>query len=136
MLSSYILATHNCPPTTFANCSFGKHIKVTGILYLHNLSDNRLTEPLPHYEIFKKLCGIQYPANVVLVLTMCEKVKDEMSKEREEFLKNHWRKRMGKKGVVFCHHGTKKSAWDAVTALGVKLTTPTSPGKNGNIEGQ
>jgi hypothetical protein len=98
--------------------SFGKKIKVTGILFLHNISQNRLTEPLPHYEIFKKLCGNQYPESVVLVSTMCEKVEPATCKDRREYLTAHWEKMMGKGAAVYSHYGTKESAWKVVSALG------------------
>jgi hypothetical protein len=97
-----------------------KHIKVTGILYLHNMTDNRLTEPLLPYEVFRKLCGSDsLAASVLFVLTMCEKVTPETCQNRREYLTNHWKKMMGEKAAVYSHYGTKQSAWDAVTALGV-----------------
>ncbi|KAF8811584.1 hypothetical protein BYT27DRAFT_7183861 [Phlegmacium glaucopus] len=100
--------------------AFGKRIKVTGILYLHNITDNRLTEPpLPHYEMFRKLCGKEYPGSVILVLTMWEKVDPEIGQRRKEYLTNHWKKMISGKAAVYCHDGTKQSAWEAVKALGV-----------------
>lgn len=109
---------HNSVPTTLPT-RFGKRIKVTGILYLHNITINRLTEPLPHYEIFRKLCGNQYPASVVLVLTMCEEVNAETCQMRRDYLTKHWKKMMGEKAAVYSHSGTKKSAWEGVATLGV-----------------
>ena len=105
--------------TYWPHPSFGKHIKVTGILYLYDITNNRLTEPLPRYELFTRLCGNEYPARVVLVLTMCEKVHSTTYQIRREYLTNHWKKMMGEKAAVYSHYGTKKSAWDVVTALGV-----------------
>jgi len=101
------------------NDAFGKNIKVTGILYLHRMTDNRLTEPLPHYEIFRKLCGDQFKGSVVLVLTMCEQVNDATFQDRMKYLTTHWKGVMSGKAAVCSHHGTKKSAWDVVAALGV-----------------
>ena len=80
---------------------------------------NRLTEPLPHYEIFRKLCGKEYSASVALVLTMSETVALETCQERTKFYKDYWKKMMGEKAVVCSHDGTKKSAWDVVADLGV-----------------
>jgi hypothetical protein len=97
-------------------------MKVSRILYLHDISINRSTEPLPHYEIyeiFRKLCGTEYSANVALVLTMCEKVAPATCQERTKYYKDHWKKMMGEKAVVYSHNGTKKSAWDVVAGLGV-----------------
>jgi len=99
--------------------ALGKHFKVTRILYLHDISINRLTQPLPHYEIFRKLCGKEYSASVALVLTMCENVAPATCQERTKFYKDHWKKMMGDRAVVYSHNGTKKSAWDVVAGLGV-----------------
>lgn len=109
---------HNSIPTT-SPTRFGKRIKVTGILYLHSITHNRLTEPLPHYEIFRKLCGNQYSGSVALVLTMCEKVNAEKCQMRGDELTKHWKRMMGKEAAVYSHNGTKKSAWEGVAALGV-----------------
>jgi len=100
--------------------SLGEGIKVTRILYLHDISRNRYTELFPHYEIFRKLCGNQYSASVALVLTMCENVVDpKICKERTDFLTGRWKSLMGKKAVVYSHYGTKESAWVVVGGLGV-----------------
>ena len=80
---------------------------------------NRLTKPLSHYEIFKKLCGDQYSTSVALLLTMCEKVAPATCQERTKYLTNHWKKSMGERAAVYSHYGTKKSAWDVVKSLGV-----------------
>ena len=103
----------------FAYCSLGKRIKISRILYFHDISINRLTEPLPHYEIFRKLCGNQYSASVALVLTMCEKVAPAKCQERTKYFTNHWKKMMGDRTRIYCHNGTKESAWDVVAGLGV-----------------
>ena len=115
LTGSYIFALNN-----FAYCSLGKDIKVC-ILYLHDISINRLTQPLPHNEIFRKLCGEQYSASVALVLTMCENVSPAVCKERTEYLTKEWKNRMGEGALVYCHNGTKKSAWNVVAGLGVHL---------------
>ena len=106
-------------PSTTLPTVLGRRIKVSRILYFHDISINRLTEPLPHYEIFRKLCGKEYSASVALVLTMCENVAPDICYERTKFYKNYWKKMMGEKAVVFSHNGTKKSAWDVVAGLGV-----------------
>ena len=83
------------------------------------MTDNRLTEPLPHYEIFRKLCGDQFKGSVVLVLTLCEEVNRVTFQDRREHLTTHWKGVMSENAVVCSHYGTKQSAWDVVAALGV-----------------
>ena len=94
-------------------------MKVNRILYLHDISINRLTQPLPHYKIFRKLCGKEYSASVALVLTMCENLDPATCQERTKFYKDYWKRMMGERAVVYTHYGTKKSAWDVVGGLGV-----------------
>lgn len=96
--------------------SFGKNINVTGILYLYNITQNRMTQP-PH-ELFQKLCGDGFHARVLLVTTMWEKLKNrDDGVRREKGLKEHWNEMMIKGSAVVRHWGTKKSAWDVVETL-------------------
>ena len=88
------------------------------------MTDNRLTEPLLAYQIFRKLCGKQHPETSVLVLTMCEKVNRVKLQNRREYLTAHWKETMGEHAVVCSHYGTVKSAWDVVAALGVEGDFP------------
>ena len=53
------------------------------------------------------------------MLTMCENVAPEICQERTKFYKDGWKELTGLRTAVYTHYGTKKSAWDVVTGLGV-----------------
>lgn len=104
------------------NCSAKKHIKVAGILYLHNITLKRLTEPpILHREIFRNICGEEYLPNVLLVLTMCENTDSKSRMVNEEHMMKYWKKTIGEKDRVYCHYGTTESAWEILKVVGVSL---------------
>jgi len=103
----------------WARKTFGRKIKITGILYLHKISDNRMTQPpLPHYQMFRKLCGEGFHARVLLVTTMWEKLSNRDDGERRrKILREHWGEMIDKGSAVVCHDGEKQSAWGVIKAL-------------------
>ena len=103
----------------FVYRSLGRRIKVSRILYLHDISTSRLTDPPPHYEMFRKLCGKEYSSSVALVLTKCETIAPATCEARTGYFTNYWKRIMGERAAVYSHNGTKKSAWDVVAGLGV-----------------
>jgi hypothetical protein len=108
-----------CFSTFFLTSSFGRNIKITGILYLHRINDNRMTQPpLPHYQMFRRLCGEGFHARVLLVTTMWEKLWNQDDGERRVVvLRRHWSEMIDKGSAVVCHDGTKQSAWSVVKVL-------------------
>jgi len=61
---------------------------VTGIIYLHKISENRINEPpLRRLKTFEKLCGGDLPAKILLVTTMWNQVDQELGSAREEELR-------------------------------------------------
>ena len=101
-----------------AYLSYGRMIKITGILYLHRISDNRMTEdPFPYYQMVRKLCGEGFHTRVLLVTTMWDKLSNRDDGERRKMiLKRHWSE-MIKGSAVVCHNGKQRSAWGVVEAL-------------------
>jgi len=99
--------------------TFGKDIKITGILYLHKITENRMTQPpLPHYQMFQSLCGQGFHARVLLVTTMWENLLNrDDGKRRKRILEGHWSKMIDKGSAVVCHDGKKESAWAVVKTL-------------------
>ena len=68
-------------------------ISLKGIIYLHRITDNRMTGSARRYfEMFKCLCGPRNLRNVVLLTTMWSELKDEatgLQRERE-LRKDFW----------------------------------------------
>jgi hypothetical protein len=89
-------------------------IKVSGILYLYNSTDNRMTlPPSIHFRMFQRLLGNDFHPRVLLVMTMWEKVKAEQRETKLSTLTRNW----GTNSAVVKHYGTKESAWDIVRTL-------------------
>ena len=99
--------------------SCGKKRKIGGILYLYKINENRMTQPpLPHYQMFQRLCGKGFHTRVLLVTTMWEKLLNQADGERrKEILKRHWSEMIAKGSAVVCHYGDKESAWGVIKAL-------------------
>jgi hypothetical protein len=65
-------------------------VRLTGIIYLHQISDNRITKKLPgDLEIFLKQEGAN---QVLLVTTMWDKIRSEIAEGRETQLRTlYWK---------------------------------------------
>src|SRR5438034_746667 len=67
--------------------SYESEMLLSGIIYLHRISDIRMTRSsLKNLTMFRKLCGAENMANVVLVATMCDKVSSQEGERREKEL--------------------------------------------------
>lgn len=112
---------------------YNKDMKLAGILYLHRISDNRVSTtptPLTNLTIFEKLCGKQALRNVVLATTMWDEVHEQEGTEREQELQQKYWKGMIQGGSkTFRYFRDQQSAWTIVQHflppdLVQKRTTP------------
>lgn len=63
--------------------SYNNEVKLTGILYLHRITDTRMTgSAKKNLFMFKKLCGADALKHVVLVTTMWEQVDEQIGRQR------------------------------------------------------
>ncbi|KAG6332874.1 hypothetical protein ID866_6209 [Astraeus odoratus] len=83
--------------------SYMRGVKLSGILYLHRITDVReAATPLRNLNMFKKLCGKRNFKNVILVTTMWDELSTdiELGSQREvELLSTFW-KPMVKHGSI------------------------------------
>ncbi|KZT01619.1 uncharacterized protein LAESUDRAFT_731032 [Laetiporus sulphureus 93-53] len=64
-----------------------KGIKLTGLLYMHRISDVRVGGTARHsFRVFTKICGADALKNVTIVTTMWEDVKEDVGEGREREL--------------------------------------------------
>jgi len=72
--------------------TYKSNVKVAGIIYLHRISDNRMSgSPLKNLQMFGKLCGDTAIKSVVLATTMWTKVRPvEVGVRREQELKEKY----------------------------------------------
>ncbi|KAF7983546.1 hypothetical protein HWV62_21118 [Athelia sp. TMB] len=111
------------------NTTYRRKILLKGILYLHRITDNRMSaSALRNSDMFRHLCGDAGLANVILVTTMWGDVHEEACavqdeqldrlKEREAELQGFFWQSMvdhGSQTARFYH--TPQSAWDVIGQL-------------------
>ncbi|KAI6042170.1 hypothetical protein EDC04DRAFT_3058955, partial [Pisolithus marmoratus] len=101
--------------------TYKKNMKLSGMLYLHRISDNRVSgTPSRNYGMFKELCGKENFKNVILVTTMWDEVTEEVGSAREKELQSDfWRSMITLGSSVHRFDGTMESAWKIIDSLSV-----------------
>jgi hypothetical protein len=118
--STYVLAVME--PLTWLMyyfCRYSKGILLSGLLYFHRISDNRMAgTPLKNLRMFEKLCGKNAFQNVILVTTMWDEVDEETGTARETELKsNHWRAMLDRNCTTSRFMRTRESAFALIDPL-------------------
>ena len=68
---------------------YQKGIKLSGIIYMHRISDNRMGGlSQKNFKMFKEMCGIEAAKNVVIVTSMWDEVHADRGEAREKELKS------------------------------------------------
>ncbi|KAI6156084.1 hypothetical protein EDD17DRAFT_1071077 [Pisolithus thermaeus] len=103
------------------NSTYKKNVKLSGLLYLHRISDNRVGgTPLRNYNMFKELCGKDNFKNVILVTTMWDEVTKEVGSAREQELHaDFWRAMIALGSTTHRFERTTESAWKIINSLSV-----------------
>lgn len=101
--------------------SYEQSTLLSGIIYLHRISDPRMTGPsLRNLRMFRKLCGDDGLGNVVLATTFWAKVTKEDGDRREKELMSSgdfWGYLMSKGSSVFRHDQGQVSAERMINSL-------------------
>ena len=94
-------------------------INIATILYLHRISDNRMSKSaMKNLQIFSSLCGQKAMPNVVIVTTMWSFIPKELGIRREGHLKRDVWKDMLENGCrVGRFEDTRESAWSIVNSV-------------------
>lgn len=98
---------------------YKKDIKLSGVLYLHRISDNRMSgSPYRNLRMFGELCGDKAMKRVCLVSTMWDRVAPDVAEKREtDMLGNYW-KSMTESGARHNRFDNKEeTAWKIVDDL-------------------
>ena len=100
------------PPSSYQG---GKVL--SGLLYLHRISDNRMgNSPLRLLEMFKNICGEDAFQNVILVTTMWDEVTPEQGTLREQELQcAFWKDMLALGARMERSYNTKESAEQIVS---------------------
>ena len=101
---------------SWLSTAYSRDIKLSGVLYLHRITDVRLGgTSLRNLTMFKKLCGDQFYPRVFLITTRWDEVSkiDGEKREQELISKSDFWGTMIKGGASFeRHYGTRDSAID------------------------
>jgi len=69
----------------YQNFRYEKDVKLSGILYLHRITDNRMGgAPQRNLRMFGRLCGDEPAKKVVFVTTMWDKISTNVGEQREK----------------------------------------------------
>jgi hypothetical protein len=95
--------------------------QATGFLYLHKISDNRITAPPASTMVtFERFCGTpkDVSSRSILVTTMWDETTATIGDSREEEIKTkYWRKGASTGFHVVRFDGTASSVWAAVDLI-------------------
>ena len=96
-----------------------KGILLSGLLYFHRISDNRMgSTPLRNLRQFEDLCGKNRFRNIVLTTTMWDAVDEEIGKAREEELRSDfWKGMIARGSTIARFDGTHDSTLRVIRPL-------------------
>ncbi|PPR03432.1 hypothetical protein CVT24_012701 [Panaeolus cyanescens] len=99
--------------------TYNADIKLSGILYLHRITDNRMSgSPHRNLRMFGQLCGDQASRNVILITTMWDNIEIEVGLRREKELREKFWKMMLKHGSITERFDNREaSAWRIVNSI-------------------
>ncbi|KAF9043971.1 P-loop containing nucleoside triphosphate hydrolase protein [Panaeolus papilionaceus] len=78
--------------TQWLNKTYSAKCKLSGLLFFHRISDNRMGQTaIHHLDVFRNLCGNSSLSNVILVTSMWDELRGDTGEEREKQLKTvYW----------------------------------------------
>jgi len=105
---------------------YEKKIKLSGIVYMHRITDNRLAgTPHRNLRMFGELCGDKAVERVILVTTMWDKVDLQTGEKREaELLNRYWAAMMDLGATSERFDNTEGPAWKIIESLAAKPKKP------------
>ncbi|KAF5008344.1 hypothetical protein FDECE_5387 [Fusarium decemcellulare] len=111
--------------TDFLTAQHSSGVPLRGILYLHKITDNKMTgSSMTYLRLFESLVGEDALQNVILVTTMWNRVRDEYRSDalrhEQELLDDFWAPMEDKGSYVAQFDGTPKSAYSLVFQLAAK----------------
>ncbi|KAG6382120.1 hypothetical protein JVT61DRAFT_763 [Boletus reticuloceps] len=98
--------------SNWLNSSYQRGKLLSGILYLHRISDNRMAgTPLKNLRLLQKLCGNDALRKVYLTTTMWDEVTQSIGDKRLEELKTeYWKSMLAQGAQAVCSQTGKNSA--------------------------
>ncbi|KAH0559439.1 hypothetical protein GP486_004045 [Trichoglossum hirsutum] len=107
---------------------YGKRVKLAGIVYLHRISDVRMTgTAFKNLQMLKKLCGDGFLPRVVLATTMWSLLANhghEVGVEREQMLRSKFWSSMEQKGSRVLRHTDDEQSARSIVSYLLEKDTP------------
>ncbi|XP_006459381.1 hypothetical protein AGABI2DRAFT_65309, partial [Agaricus bisporus var. bisporus H97] len=101
--------------------TYKKNYKINGLIYLHRITDNRMTNPLENFHIFRDLCEDFAMTQIVLVSTMWDElvVLDDGSMREKELRECFWKPFIDKGSRIdrLLNSHDSREAWRIVDQL-------------------
>ena len=111
----YVL-NHVSEYTTLIKPRYDKKVQLTGIIYLHPISDNRMTKVSPG--VLKNLLKPEDASQVVLVTTMWDMTPAEVAEQREQQLRTlYWKDMLELGAQTDRFDNREETAWRIVRQL-------------------
>jgi hypothetical protein len=90
-----------------------------GVIYLHDISQTQmLGTTRKNFDMFRKICGDEAAASVILGTTKWAEVRQGVGERREQqLIEAYWRDMIAQGSRVRRHGGTSESAWDIVYCI-------------------
>jgi hypothetical protein len=104
------------------HCSFSPSYRnknrITGIIYLYDISQRRVSISSHQNAILDKLCGLCSAESIALVTTMWSEVNRSVGNQREHELSElYWKQMVDRGSRIHQYRDTYGSAWDIVTSI-------------------
>ncbi|KAH0499240.1 hypothetical protein TgHK011_006445 [Trichoderma gracile] len=102
----------------YLSAGYSKEMRLSGIIYLHPISDNRVTHhATKNLDMFRKLTGEKNLKNVILATSMWDKVSPEEGLNRERELQgNFWSVFMAF-GAQYCRHDASAQSAKKIASM-------------------
>jgi hypothetical protein len=106
-------------PNCRLSFSYKRGITLTGLLFLHRITDNRMAgTPLKNLRMFERLCGVNALRNVMLVTTMWSEIDDMTALSYEKELQTtYWNAMVSAGSRISRFDYSHESAWAIVDHL-------------------
>lgn len=102
----------------YLSAGYSKEMRLSGIIYLHPISDNRVTHhATKNLDMFRKLTGEKNLKNVILATSMWDKVTPEEGLNRELELKNKFWSVFIAFGAQYCRQDTSAKSAKQIASM-------------------
>ncbi|UKZ51740.1 hypothetical protein TrVGV298_005503 [Trichoderma virens] len=102
----------------YLSAGYSKEMRLSGIIYLHPISDNRVTHhATKNLDMFRKLTGEKNLKNVILATSMWDKVTPEEGLNRELELKNKFWSVFMAFGAQYCRQDTSAKSAKQIASM-------------------